>query len=289
MRASTPIQSPTGSRDRWIVRSVLTNSQSRHGRIQLRPLAKSAAAATRASGDGGSPGKQLAAQADPRGERARAELAGDLLDLAGVGIEELADVLVEQRQRRAGLRRRQPGDIGRRDRSGGQVGSPHAHRPREAGVPVAGVERRLDDLKAPARPHHASADRDRPERYAAEEVDRQARHDEVRARRGGSHRSREQRRRRTAVHHPLVPRPAGHRRGDEPRAVGREEGWQGHRRNATRGHVRDRERTVAGFAAAKRLPSAQTCDGRKTFDCCESCPQQLPDQGYRLRRGGPEL
>src|SRR3954467_5846622 len=47
--------SPTGSRRRWTVRSVLTNRWRSNSRTRLTPLPKSAAAATRASGEGSSP------------------------------------------------------------------------------------------------------------------------------------------------------------------------------------------------------------------------------------------
>ena len=99
---------------------------------------------------GGSPG-EVAAQADPGGDGARAHSPATWRISRGVRIEELAAVLDEQRQRLAVLaapaaaRRRGPA---RRRR--GQVGAADAHRPRKARVPAAGVQRRIDDLKAPA-------------------------------------------------------------------------------------------------------------------------------------------
>ena len=140
---------PPARARRWIVSSVLTNSQSSIGRIQLRPLAKSAAAATRASGDGASPGDELAAQADPGRDRARAELAADVADLARVGIEQLA---IATRRTAAAARRSAGGGSGagaapRGDAAAsGRSRAPHAHRAREA---RAAVRRRRASRRRP--------------------------------------------------------------------------------------------------------------------------------------------
>lgn len=126
-------------------------------------------------------------------------------------------------------------------RGGGQVGVAHPNSAREAGAATARVERRVDDLEAPARADDRRRDVHATERDAAEEVDRQPRDDEVVAGLRRLDRAGEQRRRRAAVHHPLVPRPARDRRGDEAVAVGFEQGRNAriHHPHATQAAPRD--------------------------------------------------
>ena len=101
--------------------------------------------------------------------------------------------------------------------------------------PAVGVERRFDDLKAPAGLGQRRG-RPRPARPARRRGTRRQPGDrELRARLGLLDRMRQQGRRGPAVHHALVPRPAGQRRRAEAGARGREEGSRRRRRGHREG------------------------------------------------------
>ena len=75
VRASSAIHSPTGSRCRWIVRSVLTNRCVRKSSARERPLPKSANATARWTGVGSSPATSGIAKPEPARGRAPAPVA----------------------------------------------------------------------------------------------------------------------------------------------------------------------------------------------------------------------
>ena len=179
--ASRSTHSPAGSRCRWTVRSVLTKRKRSKSRTRLTPLAKSAAAATRATGAVGSPATSGRASRNqvragpgpksvpaakrrsmpvrwnpsgwsPAGCREGRALGG----LRAAGARRRGAVLQPRRQRHLDPAQPDGADADQR-------------------TPVLGRRLGLDELEAPSRLRHRGSDAERGERHGPEELVREAR------------------------------------------------------------------------------------------------------------------